>query len=277
MQPEAKIILDSISPNGNRLTTIELNFHRFVLAEFNTHRSHSRNSASSRAIPVEKQLGSVLEYPAFPLIWSAEQAGMQGGGELVGRDLWDAQDLFTEIHYHTTMSIQNYLNSHPEKSTRLHKSLLNRLLEPFMWHRVIATATKMGWENFFKLRSSYSTTLAQPEIMAPADIAYDVYGVSIPTLVGYGDYHTPYIRDDDDFSSFDDPLLARKLTSIGRCARVSYLTHDGRRDIQEDINLANRLWEAIPRHDSPFEHVATPTSSRTLGNFQGWEQVRHGG
>ena len=50
-QPSARIILDSISPEGYRLTTMEVTLHRFVLAEFNTARVFSRNSASSRAIP----------------------------------------------------------------------------------------------------------------------------------------------------------------------------------------------------------------------------------
>ena len=43
------------------LTTIEATIHRFVLAELNTHRLFSRNSASSRAVPVARQIERVLE------------------------------------------------------------------------------------------------------------------------------------------------------------------------------------------------------------------------
>ena len=54
---EAKVVADSISPNTNLhpkgcVLTIVVTFPRFVLAEQNTHRVLSRNTASSRAIPV---------------------------------------------------------------------------------------------------------------------------------------------------------------------------------------------------------------------------------
>ena len=38
-KPYAKIILDSINERGERLTTMEVCCHRFVLSEFNTHRA----------------------------------------------------------------------------------------------------------------------------------------------------------------------------------------------------------------------------------------------
>jgi hypothetical protein len=63
----AKVILDSVSPAGVRLTTAEVTFPRIVLAEFNTHRMLSRNSASSRAIPVEKRIAMV---EADPFRWA---------------------------------------------------------------------------------------------------------------------------------------------------------------------------------------------------------------
>ena len=52
----AEIIADTYCEfTDERVTTMEVTMHRFVLAEFNTHRVFSRNSASSRAIPVRKQ------------------------------------------------------------------------------------------------------------------------------------------------------------------------------------------------------------------------------
>ena len=61
------------------------------------------------------------------------------------------------------------------------------------------------------------------------------------------------------------------------CARVSYLTHDGRRDYAEDVALCGRLAES--GHMSPLEHVAqaVPASSPVArcGNFRaGWHQLR---
>ena len=80
--PEAKIICDSISPDGIRLTTMEVKMHRFILAEMNTHRIFSRNSASSRAIPVKKMLERVKTDPAMPVFWGKNQSGMGASEEL---------------------------------------------------------------------------------------------------------------------------------------------------------------------------------------------------
>ncbi len=90
-QPSARVVADSISPSGVRLTTIEAKMHRYVLAEFNTHRVFSRNSASSRAIPVAKQIAAVQDDPALPLEWGANKPGMQAAAPLQGEDLELAQ------------------------------------------------------------------------------------------------------------------------------------------------------------------------------------------
>ena len=99
----AKIICDSVNDVGDRLTTFEVRLHRFVLAELNTHRKFSRNSASSRAIPVAKQIERLLRDPADPVSWPAEQKGMQGGEEfgsaqqLVLSNIWgEARDILAE-------------------------------------------------------------------------------------------------------------------------------------------------------------------------------------
>src|SRR4051812_50181214 len=76
---DAKVLADSVSPAEHRLTTLEATFPRFVLAEFNTHRVFSRNSASSRAIPVAKQLRRVLDDPYVPIEFGSNKPGMQAG------------------------------------------------------------------------------------------------------------------------------------------------------------------------------------------------------
>lgn len=267
MNPAAKVILDSVSPEGSRLTTMEVRFHRFVLAEFNTHRVFSRNSASSRAIPVAKQLEMVSEWPALPVKWAAEQPGMQGGSELEGQDRRDAVALFGDVHDVVTGMVDAYLERHPDKSTRLHKSLINRLLEPFMWHTVIVTATE--WGNFFDQRCS---PLAQPEIEAVALLMEEALAASTPQRLFYGEWHLPYVTGTIDALEDLDTKLA---LSAARCARVSYLNHDGVRDIDADVKLFKRLRDAEPPHFSPFEHQATPKVQCNRGNFDGWMQYRH--
>lgn len=256
----AKIIADSVSPAGIRLTTMEVRFHRFVLAEFNTHRVFSRNSASSRAIPFEKQLARVMSDPAIPVSWPAEQKGMQGGDELdpeMPEAYWlDARD--------EAVMIAGQMHE-----VGVHKSVVSRLLEPFMWHTVIVTATE--WDGFFAQRCS---PLAQPEIRVVAEMMQDAYHSHEPYRVWYDDWHLPYV-DDDELEDWG--VEKAKMVSAARCARVSYLTHDGRRDPGADLDLYDRLVTAQPPHASPLEHVARPdrVTPGSRGNFRGWAQLRH--
>ncbi len=268
MAVSAKVIEDSIS-HGNRLTTIEVTLHRFVLAEFNTHRSHSRNSASSRAIPVAKQLVRVNDDPAIPVIWTKEQPGMQGGDELIGDQAWTAEQIWLIARDHAVegaMALQ---------AIGVHKSITNRLLEPFMWHTIIASATDDGWANFFAQRCS---PLAQPEIRLAAEAIHTVYDMSAPRPLTPGEWHLPYLTPEDRKALSDNK---QRMVSVARCARVSYLTHDGVRDYDKDIELYIKLVDASPPHASPLEHVATPCLHLPgeevwhEGNFRGWDQLRH--
>lgn len=294
MTADAKIIADSISPDGVRLTTFEVVMHRFVLAEFNTHRLFSRNSASSRAIPLRRSkdrrgmLDRFEDDPAFPLEWPHEQTGMQGGGPLEGHALLDAHHLFEQWHEMTAQLVQEYLDSHPDPKDRLHKSLVNRLLEPMMWHTVVVTSTE--WDNFWSQRATEFSPLAQPELRATVDLMLDLYRWETPQAVAYGEWHLPYITDEDRAWAIENPegesdptgmttpiQRVLKKISVARCARVSYLTQDGVRDPAEDIVLYDRLTSARPMHASPLEHVATPCylGSYDKGNFTGWFQHRH--
>ena len=58
---EAKIIADSINPQGDRIITYLLTYPHFIHSELMTHRMFSRNSASSRAIPLKKMIKMVEE------------------------------------------------------------------------------------------------------------------------------------------------------------------------------------------------------------------------
>lgn len=281
MSTSAKIIADSITYEGDRLTTFEVTLHRFVLAELNTHRVFSRNSASSRAIPVAKQIQRIEQEPAIPLSWPAEQKGMQGGQELDLGGAQAAQNVWLRARTSAVADAKSLMR------TGVHKSVVNRILEPFMWHTVVITST--AWQNFFDLRAN---PMAQPEIRVAAEEMLKVFEHNEPTLIGEGQWHLPYIQGEE-YSQHDIPTLVQ--ISAARCARVSYLTQAGVRDPQEDINLYKRLTSATPMHASPLEHVATPspTNKHTVvissieepdkeleltlpvyGNLVGWHQHR---
>lgn len=266
MPSAAKIIADSISATtGERLTTMEVVTHRFVLAEFNTHRVFSRNSASSRAIPVAKMLERVIADPALPLSWPREQSGMQGGDELSPAERADAEEWWLGARDLALDSAKGLV------ALGVHKSVVNRLLEPFLWHTIIVSSTE--WENFFAQRCS---PLAQPEIRVTAELMREALDNSEPVKLAPGDWHLPYITAEDLEACMLVGADPRQV-SVARCARVSYLTHDGVRNPKVDVGLYIKLCSADPPHWSPLEHVATPTIAgiETPGNFTGWDQLRH--
>jgi thymidylate synthase ThyX len=243
---------------------MEVRYPRFIHSEMLTHRLFSRNSSSSRAIPIKKMIAAVREEPAMPVYWGRNQTGMSAREEIAGdvaalaRAEWEAA-LADALRHAERLS---------QSDIDLHKQLVNRLLEPFAWITVIITATE--WSNFFTQRCHPD---AQPEIKHIADLMLAAYRASEPQPVASGEWHAPLILDDER----DLPAELRCKLSVARCARVSYLTHDGRRDRAKDLELYDRLLEGGANgHWSPFEHVATPTADRFArsGNFVGWEQYR---
>src|SRR6478736_3335020 len=144
-----KVIADSKNQFGNRITTMIVTMPRIILAEFNTHRMFSRNSASSRAIPFEKMVKSVKENPFIPIAWQADHKGMQGT-EYIHNDTGRGGDE-SRIQVGWQNAIDNAIREAEWMNMYgLTKQICNRILEPFMWHTVILTATE--WENFFALR-----------------------------------------------------------------------------------------------------------------------------
>jgi thymidylate synthase ThyX len=229
-----------------------------------THRAFSRNAASSRAIPIKKMIAAVRDEPALPVYWGRNQTGMSAREaiapdvELRARGEWQAA-LEDALRHAERLAAQDI---------DLHKQLVNRLLEPFAWITVIITATE--WSNFFTQRCHPD---AQPEIKHIADLMLTEYRASSAAPVALGRWHLPLIQDDE--RTLPDEVL-RKL-SVARCARISYLTHEGKRDRVKDLELYERLVEGGANgHWSPFEHVATPAPDpdQRSANFFGWEQYR---
>lgn len=273
----AKIIEDSISPDGKRITTLQLMYPRFIHSELMTHRVFSRNASSSRAIPVKKMLEMIRSEPAMPIHWGKNQPGMQANEQLVGYALYEAKALWIRAA-NDASNIAEEMNV-----IGLHKQVANRILEPFQHISVVLTATEFN--NWFDLRAHPD---AQPEIHELAIQMAKVMKGSNPKPITSGDWHLPYVTEEE--RRVLDIEVAKKV-SAARCCRVSYLKHDGTSaSIEEDILLCDRLAGAKPIHASPFEHQATPDlysegnppdmaggcwSNKSLhGNFIGWIQHR---
>lgn len=286
----AKVICDSLDEKMHtRITTMELEYPRFIHSEFMTHRMFSRNASSSRAIPVAKMIQAVIDNPAMPIHWGKNQSGMQAREEL--------DDSGKESVERLWLNARNCAVQLAKKMSEVgaHKQIVNRILEPFTHIRVIVTATNFA--NFFALRDHED---AQPEIRELAVAMKKAIEESTPQLLGIGEWHLPYL-DAEDFTNIYEHLKENSITrrdpaqhqiwmmacavSAARCARVSYLTHDGERPtLQKDLELYHHLVNANPPHMSPCEHQATPDIHDACegwhrldlqANFSGWVQFRH--
>lgn len=282
MTIEAKMIADSISPDGIRLSTLQLRYPRFIHSEFMTHRHFSRNASSSRAIPVERMIEDLRRDPAMPVYWGSNQKGMQAGEELTGPGLGVAHSEWETARDACITAAQMMIDH------GLHKQIANRILEPWAHINVVVTATE--WDNFFALRCHKD---AQPEMKALALAIFNAMAGSHPTHLKPGEWHLPYVTTEDwngdQWNTGTPALDYLKKVSVARCARVSYLTHDGRQTpIEEDLALYDRLVGSHPLHASPAEHQATPDDQwnnmgggleqwkhpELHGNFRGWIQYR---
>ena len=262
----ARIVLDSISPKGKRLTTFSLEYPRFIHAELMTHRVFSRNASSSRAIPVKKMIERVKNDPAMPIHWGANMPGMQANEELGLTSKALCQAYWLKARDFAVEQAEAML------AVGLHKQVANRILEPWSHIAVLVSATEFG--NFYNLRYHKD---AQPEIRVLATEMLAAEKASAPMLLHPGEWHLPYIMSDE-WSQFD--LETLKKMSAARCARVSYLNHEGKNPtLEEDMKLFERLMAGFPKHASPTEHQATPSKpsifpSKFWGNYQGWDQFR---
>lgn len=267
---EVKVIADSVSEAGKRITTLQLKYPRFIHQEFMTHRVFSRNAASSRAIPVKKVLNQVWNNPAMPIHWGKNQSGMQAKEELTGFKLWLAKKIWRGAG--KVACVFAFFAT----KLGLHKQIANRILEPWQFMHTIVTSTE--WDNFFELRDHED---AQPEFQRLARLIKNAMADSVPRVLKDDDWHLPYTSQDE-----EDELTLDELCKVSsaRCCRVSYLTHDGKvPSIEKDLALCERLAGAEPIHASPFEHQATPDTKTKAGNWRnphlhgnlvGWIQHR---
>lgn len=255
----AKIVADSVSSvNGQRITTFELEYPRFIHSEVMTHRIFSRNAASSRAIPVKTMLEQVRNSPAMPIHWGKNQPGMQAKEEIIDEvQLYKVKGFWTGASYFAEM------NASQMSEWGAHKQIVNRLVEPFQMMKVVVTAT--SFDNFFWLRNHED---AQPEIKELARCMLSAIKRSNPVELRPDEWHVPYYGNGYWKRSFDNGVVrsdtdekvnlledALKI-SASCCAQVSYRKSD------DSLEKAEAVWERLvssqPVHASPTEHQATP-------------------
>lgn len=308
---KARVVLDSVGPNDIRLISVEATYPRFIHAEIMTHRDRNRNAASSRAIPWKRKKKDsdelvhncmyqmVISDPVIPMFLGAEQKGMQSGDELASPAREDAIASILRMRDFCLKEC-DYLSS-----LGLHKSIVNRYVEPWMWITVLMTST--NWKNFFRLRYHPA---AEKHFQHIAAMIKEQIDRSVPRELNDGQWHLPYVTKMDDDKSYwcgkegieilqavhenrievpdyvkesyelkhNFAIDVLKRVSAGRSARLSYLTHDGVRDWSEDMKLCKQLIERTDDvlHATPLENVARASADKNLrsGPFRGWFQFR---
>ena len=285
----AKVIADSVNIHGDRLTTIECEYPRFIHGEILTHRMFSRNAQSSRAVPVTSTINANKIF-VKPYVWGKNRAGMSSEEVLTG-----FKKNLASLVWNTTARMC-FTSSLLLSKIGLHKQWSNRLTEWCSTIKVVITATE--WENFFWLRLDEGA--AQPEIVELAHAILGAMNDSTPYLVGVGQYHIPYVKavrwdGKDLYYDSNDNLLTleeAKQISASCCAQVSYRKLNDSKD--KAIEIYERLFSGSKPHLSPVEHQGTPipvdkyynlgedkgvTHMDNKGdfwsaNFKGWIQLR---
>jgi hypothetical protein len=269
----AKVIAAS-DYNGTVLWSLQLQYPRFIHSELMTHRVFSRSASSSRAIPVKKMLSQVWNEPAEPVHWGRNQPGMQANEQLTGWRLWLAQKLWRGA----AKTVCGFVYVIDKLGG--HKQWANRLLEPWQYIHVIVTTTE--WDNFDSLRLHRD---AQPEMRKLAEVIKFARGMFQAegriakrgnSIAERDTWHLPYVSE---LERYDNTLTLadHQAMSTARCARVSYLLHDGAKpDLQKDLELYERLLNSKPEHASPAEHPARVgrNSEQFYYNLKGWTSLR---
>jgi thymidylate synthase ThyX len=251
----ARVVTDSVAPGCPRLTTVLVRFPHVILPQVLTHRVFSRSTSSSRAIPIAKLIADVEADPYVPTEWRyAADRGMQPGELMNDGDIECAEGNW-KIATDNAVFLARMLSD-----IGASKEHANRLLEPFAHVNMVITATE--WMNFFTLRIDRH---AQGEIRDLAIAIRDAMRSSTPRALTHGEWHLPFVDDDAE----DGPKL-----SAARCARTSYLTHDGNApDAAADLRLAEMLIRE--GHMSPLEHQARACRGGHGGRNLGGSWVQH--
>ena len=261
----ATVIADSVTLDGRRMTTMEIEYPRFILAELNTHRMLSKNSASSRAIPVNSMHESIRTAGAQPVYWGKNQAGMQAKEELQGSDKSMAKYTWA-IARDVAIKFAKEL---AELGT--HKQITNRVTEPWMMMKTVISGTE--WGNFYYLRDHED---AQPEIAELARVMHKAHKDSKPLLLHPGEWHVPYVTTYRHLATnelmYSDGVGCEisaddaKIISASCCAQVSYRKNDD--SLEKAQKIFQQLIYSKPAHASPVEHQATPMDLAYYMNYE---------
>lgn len=271
-------LCDSVSPQGYRLTSMEVTYPLVCHNEMLRHRSlkqldeydnfdFSHSVGSDRAIPTEKIIQSVRDSPFIPTRFPVNGKGMQPKSYIEPGTVED-KGIRSAWQGRVNAAL---LGAETMNELGVHKEITNRILSPYQLVTQVITGTGDAWANLFELRCHPA---AQEQIRVISEMMRDVMEYSCPESIGDKQWHLPYISEEDVtdcYERFSDDNYQDVLCKISaaRCARVSYKLHgeDKKSTIEADVKLAESLIEM--KHFSPFEHVARPATKKEVISWDG--------
>lgn len=300
---KAEIVCHSKRRNtGEEIITYKLTYPRCIHSELMTYRMMSVNSASSRAIPVDKLIGVIEETPFYPCYFQLQHKGMQGN---LYADYSTEQKAFKCWNE----SLHNQIKIAKELSKDVTKQLVNRLLEPYQYHCCLITGTRESFKHLFEQRcpqyeidgnafgklyykskksaieccdmngvSNYppieddlawlKINKGQAEIhfMDLAEKMYDALNESTPDILREGEWHIPF-QEEIWKSKQAEKIEDFIKISCAMTARVSYTTIDGDKDLT--LEQAKRIYDKCVEqgHYSVVSHCA---KCMTDGEYNSW-------
>ena len=257
----ATVLAHSIAAaSGIRFLSFEIEYPRFILAELNTHRMLSKNSSSSRAIPIKAMHDAIRSNTARPIHFGKNQPGMQAAEELDQASkesvirVWDAAR-------DSAIALSAVLSD-----IGAHKQIANRVTEPYQMMKTVLSGTEFANLKWLRHHSD-----AQPEFYELLDVMIDAENNSSPVELYPGEWHLPYVEAERNqfgaleyFSATREPisLFDAKKISASCCAQTSYRKNDD--SLEKAQMVFARLIESQPCHSSPVEHQATPMKEHVV-------------
>lgn len=258
---------------AKELLTFECYYPRAMLhEELLTHRSLSRNAASSRATTVNNMVDQVKNDPALPERWGLSGRGMVDAGIMTDAGAAMALKVFLAARDDMVRRAGEML----KLNEKPHKQIINIMLRP--WEHITTIISGTEWTNFFALRRHPD---ARPEMKMLADAMWDAYKAAPIQVLEPGQWHLPYVQQHEidalEISKDKEQALANLIAlSAARCARTSYKNQNGKVvTFQDDMDLYGRLMGGSIKHASPTEHQATPDDFKMTFNSTTKKLTRH--
>lgn len=265
---KVEFIQGSIAPNGTKITTLVLEYPRVIHAQLLTHRVFSKNSSSSRAVPIKSAIDQIDQNPA-QYIWTENQSGMSGEVITDPVKLNKINEAMTNLWNQVKQTVLYLGSKESEGGLNVHKQNAARPLEYYQNIRIVLTSTE--WINWDWLRID---SAAQPEIAQLAKMMYEVRESAEYMKLAEGEWHVPFITrkiNKNGKLSYHHPETDAELTvqeakelSMSICAQTSFRKEDY--SDKKTENVIGKLFTGNKVHASPSEHQATPIPNFT-GSF----------